>query len=354
MSRRGQPGQRCKLIHNAEGPLEKRPYACAECGHTSRSQWNLLEHRERHRPYKELACTVCGKTFRLHRRATSHMKRKHNKNRSFCVIVGCGVSHANATGMKQHFMEERNYNTRKLQFGGDRITPALQTAILKGPEGPGGPEGPHLPGLRRPTRMIQIEAPRPPAPGVSGTSTLTPTKMVGFVVTQVTGHTGVGPEGAAPLDHSKGGKKNTHGSEEEEELQIKTEGAVTIHLESEEKNQATSHAETGPLDLSSGKRNVPKSEREEGIQTKIEDVSTLNIGSEEEDPCPKETCTRARAAETQVEEQTRVASKFQYISREGPGRWATHGKGVQSLATNGQDRPQTGRTSHSGPPPPPT
>ena len=47
------------------------------------------------------------------------------------------------------------------------------------------------------------------------------------------------------------------------------EGIRTIHLKSEEENQATSHAGAGPegtdlLDLSSGKRNMPGSEREEG------------------------------------------------------------------------------------------
>ena len=93
--------------------------------------------------------------------------------------------------------------------------------------------------------------------------------MVGSAVNQATGHTRVGPEETGPLDLSKGGKKNAPGSKREEELQIKMEGIRTIHLKSEEENQATSHAGAGPegtdlLDLSSGKRNMPGSEREEG------------------------------------------------------------------------------------------
>ena len=88
------------------------------------------------------------------------------------------------------------------------------------------------------------------------------------------------------MDLSKGGKKYVHGSKGVEELQFKTKGAVIIHLESEEENQATSHAKTGPLDLSSGKMSATGSKREEGIQTKIEDVGTLDIRPEGEDQCP--------------------------------------------------------------------
>ena len=76
------------------------------------------------------------------------MKMKPNENRIFCIIVGCGDGHATSIGMKQHYREAHNYDTKK--SGGDKITLSLRTAIPKGPEGPEGPEGPHLPGLRRP------------------------------------------------------------------------------------------------------------------------------------------------------------------------------------------------------------
>ena len=58
------------------------------------------------------------------------------------------------------------------------------------------------PHLSAPSRTTQIDAPRPPVAGVSGTSTMTPQKMVGSVVNQATSHAGVGPGGTGPLDLS--------------------------------------------------------------------------------------------------------------------------------------------------------